>query len=92
MPFIVIHWMSFEKTICADLCQVALEAQALRLRMTEDHLAAEKQAAEETEAVVMQRHQAALQALETKHQLGSLGFVSCFCLKFEMVCSGCKKV
>jgi flagellar basal body rod protein FlgC len=61
-----------------DLCQVALEAQALRLRTTEDHLAAEKQAAEETEALVMQRHQAALQALETKHQLGSLGFVSCF--------------
>lgn len=54
----------------AQKYEVALEAQALRLRTTEDHLAAEKQAAEETEALVMQRHQAALQALETKHQLG----------------------
>ena len=61
-----------------DLCQVELEARALRLRTTEDHLAAEKKAAEETEALVMQRHQAALQALETKHQLGSLDFVNSF--------------
>ena len=65
------HWNSI-------LCQVALEARALRLRTTEDHLAAEKKAAEETEALVMQRHQAALQALETKHQLGSLDFVNSF--------------
>ncbi|CAK9061649.1 unnamed protein product [Durusdinium trenchii] len=53
--------------------EVAFEAQALRQRLLEDRLAAEVQAAEQTEALVMQRHHSALQALENKHQLALKG-------------------
>ncbi|CAE7240775.1 unnamed protein product [Symbiodinium sp. CCMP2592] len=49
--------------------EASLETLALRQRVTEDRLNAEAQAAQDNEALVMQRHTAALKAMEQKHQL-----------------------
>eukprot|EP00439_Symbiodinium_sp_Y106_P012516 s2602_g1.t2 len=49
--------------------EASLETLALRQRLTEDRLSAEAQAAQDNEALVMQRHSAALKAMEQKHQL-----------------------
>ncbi|CAE7924933.1 unnamed protein product [Symbiodinium sp. KB8] len=49
--------------------EASLETLALRQRLTEDRLSAEAQAAQDNEALVMQRHTASLKAMEQKHQL-----------------------
>ncbi|CAE7215070.1 Ank2 [Symbiodinium natans] len=49
--------------------EASLETLALRQRLTEDKLSTEAQAAQDNEALVMQRHAAALKSMEQKHHL-----------------------